>query len=359
MFITHEHDMRMNMAPARAATKETDLQTLDDALRAFQRETGLRTEKRRVEFLLGRQRVDAVVRIQEPAGPIEYLVEIRKNLRETTLGQLVQRFAQNPGKWIVIAPYVPAYLAKRMRELGLQFIDAAGNAFIHEPPLMIFLHGNRAKEPVREQGEEGLLATGGIRILFALLCQPKLLQATYRELGEAAGTALGTVAGVMKDLTRDGYLLDRGTRGKRLVRREELIVRWTRAYAQRFRKQQLIGRFATEQADLWKDLQLAGRGALWGGEVAAQKLTHHLKPVITTLYAHKPIDTLIVDLRLRRDDRGTIELRNRFWRFKVAEPAADTVPPLLVYADLLATADARNIETAQTIYERFLAEHIE
>lgn len=36
--------------------------------------------------------------------------------------------------------------AERMRELGLQFIDAAGNAFIHDPPLMIFLQGNRAVE---------------------------------------------------------------------------------------------------------------------------------------------------------------------------------------------------------------------
>ena len=350
--------MRMNVAPPRVAMKETDLQTLDDAINAFRRETGLRTEKRRVEFLLGRRKVEALVRIDEPAGPIEYLVEVRKNLREATLGQLVQQFTETPGKWIVITPYVPAHLAKRMRELGLQFMDTAGNAFIHEPPLMIFLHGNRAKEPVREKGEEGVLATGGVRIVFALLCQPKLLNVTYREIGGAAGTALGTVAGVMKDLTRDGYLLDLGTRGKKLAHTKELVERWTRAYALRFRKQQLIGRFAAEQADLWKDLQLAGRGALWGGEVAAHKLTHHLKPAVTTIYVHKPVDTLIVDLRLRRDDRGPVELRDRFWRFKVTEPAPDTVPPLLVYADLLATADARNIETAQIIYERFLTKHI-
>jgi hypothetical protein len=356
MFKIYEHVRQMNMARARAVKKAPDLQTLDDALTAFQRETGLRAEKRRAEFLAGKQPVDAVVRIEQPAGPVEYLAEIRKTITEPMLGQLVQRFTANPGKWIVIAPYIPAFLAKKMRELRLQFMDAAGNAFIHEPPLLIFLHGNRAKEPVREKGEEGFLAAGAIRILFVLLCEPRLLNATYRELGAAAGTALGTVAGVMKTLAADGYLFDAG--GKKLVRRKDLVDQWTRAYALRFRRQQLIGRYAADHAELWKDLQLGGRGALWGGEAAAHKLTHHLKPAITTLYIHKPVDTLVLDLHLRKDDRGPVELRERFWRFKMTDPVGDTVPPLLVYADLLATADARNIEAAQAVYDRFLKKHL-
>jgi hypothetical protein len=346
------------MPRARTVKKGPDIQILDDALLAFQQETGLRAGKRRVDLIAGGEPVDAVVRIDEPAGPVDHMAEIRKNLNEATLGQLVQKFAQNPGKWIVIAPYVPAHLAKKMRELRLQFVDTAGNAFINNPPLLIFLQGNRAKQQVRERGEEGLLAAGGIRIIFALLCEPKLLNATYRELGAAAGTALGTVAGIVKILIQEGYLIDPGRGRKKLVRKKELVDQWTRAYALRFRRQQLIGRFTAERPDLWKDVQLAGTGALWGGEVAAQKLTHHLKPAVTTLYAHKPAETLVVDLHLRRDDRGAIELRERFWRFKVTDPAGDTVPPLLVYADLLATADARNIETAQIVYERHIKQHL-
>lgn len=338
------------------AKKAPDLQTLDDALIAFQRATGLHAEKRQAGFLAGKQPVDAVVRINEPAGPVDYLAEIRKTLTEPMLGQLMQKFIANPGKWIVIAPYVPAYLAKKMRELGLQFMDAAGNAYVHETPLLIFIYGNRAGEPVREKGEEVAFNAGAIRILFVLLCEPRLLNATYRELAAAAGTALGTVAGVMKALAADGYLLDTGT--KRLMRKQDLVDQWTRAYATRFRRQQLIGRFAADRADLWKDLQLGGRGALWGGEVAVNKLLHHLKPAITTLYAHKPVDALVIDLRLHRDDKGPIELRERFWRFKMTDPVADTVPPLLVYADLLATADARNIEAAQEVYDRFLKKHL-
>lgn len=346
------------MPRTRAVHREPDLQMLDEVLRVFRRETGLRAEKRGADNLAGRTAPDAVIRIEKPAGPVDHRVEIRKNLNEAALGQLVQKFAENPARWIVIAPYVPAHLAKKMRELRLQFMDRAGNTYIDDPPMLIFVHGNRAQDRTNERGEEGLLAAGGIRIIFALLCQPKLLNATYRELGAAAGTALGTVAGVMKILNREGYLIDPGRGGKKLVRTKELVELWTRAYALRFRRQQIIGRFAADRHDIWKDVHLGGTGALWGGEVAAHKLAHHLKPEVATLYAHKPAETLIADLHLRRDDRGPIELRERFWRFKVTDPGGDTVPPLLVYADLLATADARNIETAQIVYDRLLKQHL-
>jgi hypothetical protein len=51
-----------------------------------------------------------------------------------------------------------------------------------------------------------------------------------------------------------------------------------------------------------------------------------------------------------------LELRKPFWgRALRVEGRPDTVPPALVYADLLATGDARCIETAQMIYDDHLA----
>jgi hypothetical protein len=63
-------------------------------------------------------------------------------------------------------------------------------------------------------------------------------------------------------------------------------------------------------------------------------------------------------LRLIKDATGEVELREKFWRFEAPE-YPDLVPPLLIYADLLATADDRNIETAQKLYDAHLAELIE
>jgi hypothetical protein len=52
---------------------------------------------------------------------------------------------------------------------------------------------------------------------------------------------------------------------------------------------------------------------------------------------------------------AVVEVRKRFWNFPGDPEHVDLVPPLLVYADLLATGDARCIETAKMIHDRYLA----
>jgi hypothetical protein len=43
-----------------------------------------------------------------------------------------------------------------------------------------------------------------------------------------------------------------------------------------------------------------------------------------------------------------------FWNLSANEKYPDIVPPILAYADLMATEDGRNLETARLIYEQFL-----
>ncbi|MGI8543463.1 MAG: type IV toxin-antitoxin system AbiEi family antitoxin [Aridibacter sp.] len=56
---------------------------------------------------------------------------------------------------------------------------------------------------------------------------------------------------------------------------------------------------------------------------------------------------------LIRDESGNIEMLDKFW---TQEETDETAPPLVIYADPVATADGRNLETAQIIYERYLAD---
>jgi hypothetical protein len=50
-----------------------------------------------------------------------------------------------------------------------------------------------------------------------------------------------------------------------------------------------------------------------------------------------------------------VEVLARFWHCDHELAGQGVVPPLLIYADLLATGDLRNIETAKVIHERYLA----
>ena len=89
-------------------------------------------------------------------------------------------------------------------------------------------------------------------------------------------------------------------------------------------------------------------------------LTQYLKPKTVTIYSESNLPKLQAQHGLRRDSNGEIELLRRFWKFDQWEKKSlQTAPPLLVYADLLSTADDRNLETAEIIYEQYSARLVE
>lgn len=130
------------------------------------------------------------------------------------------------------------------------------------------------------------------------------------------------------------------------------------AYAAKMRQKRIIGRYRAPKPDFWQQADLTRFDALWGGETAAYYLTRYLKPEIITIYTHRPINDLILDLKLRKDDNGDVEIRDKFWTFDTVETNQKLVPPLLVYADLIATEDTRNIQTAKMIYGDYLERYL-
>jgi hypothetical protein len=100
---------------------------------------------------------------------------------------------------------------------------------------------------------------------------------------------------------------------------------------------------------------LLPQNAYWGGEPAAEKLTRYLKPAQFTIYAREPIAKLVATARLRADAVGNVEVLETFWNFETDKDFPDVVPPVLAYADLLATHDGRNAEAARMIYEQRIA----
>jgi len=266
---------------------------------------------------------------------------------------------------ILVTRYVTRPQAKRLRELEIPFIDTAGNAYLNDPPLYVFLAGSQPhRPPVAGDETRRLYRPGGLRVIFVLLCAPELAGAPMREIARAASVALGTVKGVFDDLVAADHLPRRRRRGRptdrdrtapELRHRDTLIRRWTEAYAERLRPKLLIGRYAAPTRDWWRGVDPARYHAAWGGEVAAFRLTQYLEPATVTLYVDGRPNRLLAEHRLRRADDGPVEVLERFWRLPNAAPAA-CVPPLLAYADLLAIGDHRTVETAVEIHERWLAQ---
>jgi hypothetical protein len=128
------------------------------------------------------------------------------------------------------------------------------------------------------------------------------------------------------------------------------------AYPEQLRPKLGLGRFKADDPDWWKHVDITGYNACWGGEVAAAKLTRHLKPEKVIIYAPEPPGKLIIEQKLRKTTGGDIEILKSFWKFDHEFHALGIAPPLLIYADLMVTGDDRNIETAEIIYDKYLAQ---
>jgi hypothetical protein len=332
---------------------------LNDALGEFRKNTGLIVDV--VEFegrtLDVKYRHDAIIKIKWDDLDYYFAAEIKNIVTRAILGVAVQQLNQFQKKGMLVAKYINPRIADELKKMDVPFIDTAGNVYINEPPLLIYIKGNKPTDKdILEQPARTFRPTG-LQVIFALLCNPGLENKPYREIAIKADAALGTVGWVMYDLRRMGYLIDASPRNRRLVQKDNLLNRWVAAYPEQLRPRKMIGRFKADNQYWWENTDLKEINALWGGEVAANLMTEYLKPQIITVYAKQPIGRFLLKNGLKNDVNGDIEILKIFWKFKQDHMHNDLVPPLLIYTDLMATGDTRNIETARIIYEKELSKY--
>lgn len=298
---------------------------------------------------------DLLIRINNAPAPTEYRAEIKQYLNKQTVGLLAAKLAQGHTPTMLVTDYVNRQQADRLRRLNIPFIDTAGNTYVNEPPIFVFATGNKPEILPTAKPRVRLFQPTGLKLIFALLNQPRLEQKPYREQAEVAGIALGGVAWIMGDLRDGGYLIEPTPKNRRLINKRALADLWVENYPARLREKLVLGRYTTTHDQWWQDTDIAPHFAYWGGEIAADHLTHYLKPQDVTIYADTVPARLLLENRLQKAPDGNIEIVKRFWHFEYPEKDLQVVPPLLVYADLIATGEARNTEVARMVYDEYVA----
>lgn len=306
-------------------------------------------------------RVDKIpfVSIRRGKQHLLYAVEVQQMLRPANLGSVLQQLERRGEKVILVTDYVTPALADELKSRRIAFMDTAGNAYLEDGPLLIWVKGQKRPEKQATFNAGRAFQPTGLQLVFTLLCNSQALNQPYRELARMAGVAHGTVGWVMPDLQQQGFVRDlsgkRGTR--RLFQQARLLDQWVDAYARVLRPRTLLGRYYVKTLLGWQDWPLTEYAAQWGGEPAAALLTNYLQAGELTIYVEKMPGLLAARMKfLKQPEPGhtaVVEVRRRFWNFPADTGSSRTelVPPLLVYADLLATGDARCIETAKMIYD--------
>jgi hypothetical protein len=336
-----------------------EYQTLQDAIAALQGTTGLKTVKVDVRPLGTHKLADALLTITLNGHKQRFVAEVKTIDRRVAVAQirtqLRELIAQRyPGyRPLLVATFVTPDLAEECRRLDLPFLDTAGNLYLPTDTFVADIQGKaRPARPLKDTYRANNPA--GLKIVFALLCRPALVGLPYRELAKFARVALGAIGPVLNDLTQRGYLQKSRTQAFILLRKKELLNEWVTYYPANLRPTLRPRRYQADREQLIH-VDLEAFGAYWGGEYGAEKLAHYLKAEHFTIYTPiPPLTTLMTKARMRQAADGNTELLQIFWHPQLIDQPTAIAPPLLVYADLMATTDGRNLEAAKEVYERFL-----
>lgn len=327
-----------------------DREIVIKATRELEATTGLKTT---LHFYERPDGPDAIIGIENEDYKIEFDAELKVFVNRTRLGLVVNQLKGVKGRPLLVTEYVNPKLMETIEEYGINFIDATGNALIKVPPLFIKIKGNKNEI---KKNPKAIFNAAELQVIYTLLCNPGIENRTIRVVEEYTGVATGTVYNTFQKLVDLGFMKEANFQRYRLLRKEELLDRWVTLYPEKLKPKYLIGRYNIEENQIL-NIRLRDYNAHWGGEEAAARLTNYLRPFMYTIYIAEKEGEFILRNRFKKDQKGNLELLKKFWKDDGRNNWA-TVHPILIYADLLATGDPRNIETAKIIYEAEVVRYI-
>jgi len=334
-----------------------DTQLLTNALQAFKEITGMPAEITAEEIAAPTGFVDAEIQL----GDMQPLIaEIKKTLRPANLGAALANLKRFNRPGILITEYMTPQMADNLKEMDIPFLDVAGNAYLKTPNTFVYITGRKRPKELTTQGQNRAFRAAGLKVIFTLLTLKGQLKAPTREIAHNAGVANGTVGNVLKDLEKLGYIYRSKTKGIVIENKDRLIDNWVEAYPRELRPQLKAQRFQILHPDWWTEFTYDRwqKNQMWlGGEPATALLTQYLFPEKITVYGRPDFKKLakVVEQPVR-DERGNFELLEPFWNFEteVLNETHQVCPPLLIYADLVATGEARHLDAANIIREKYL-----
>jgi hypothetical protein len=247
---------------------------------------------------------------------------------------------------LVFTTYAAPKTADTFRRAGVQYVDAAGNAWLSFGDVLVDIRGHgRPDRPTTHTRLKGnLFSSARAQVVAVLLAWPYLWGASQRVLAHAAGVSLGQAHQALALLADAGY--DKNTVRSRQA---ALLDLWAAAFPTGLAHRLTLASFQGD-VDEPKVTDRGGR-AFISGEPAVRDL---LRPASLTLYVEELDPRLPVVNRWRTDGIPNIVVRRVFWRDpdEQALSRLAVAPWPLVYADLLSSDDPRVRGAAEQWRER-------
>ena len=297
----------------------------------------------------------ALITLSRAAHRQQYAAVVTERM---TLNSVIRghRPPGSPLTLLVIGDRVSRRSAAAFRQAGIQFVDALGNASIRFGDVLVEIQGRTdpGGQPTDARNDQSrppanIFRSRRAQIVLVLLTWPDLSRATVRDIAEASGVSTGQAHDTLGQLEQTGFIVPRS---RRLDRAEELLDLWAAAYPTGLGRRLELGRF---HGDPTAPVSGPAAGRSWYLSSESARDSGVLRPATFTVYLDHLDPKLPV---LNRWDASTarppnIFVRHKFWKSpspgeEDPDPAGRNAPWPLVYADLLATRDARLSEVART-----------
>lgn len=279
-----------------------------------------------------------------------------------TVGQLCKSTDKKRGKNSGEVPmlYVTVNLTPKTiayaEASGINVLDCAGNCVLQSPEnsSSVFFFANKGEKPLADFEDDSypIFREAGLKVIFYFLLERNNINKTYREIQSATGVAIGTVKNVIAGMVYRQFARVEG-RKRFLTNIERLLTHWIIGYGQNLRPKLFVTRMKFRdkaRQETWKDIALP-EGVLWGSEPAEALSGQYLTPGDFVVYTDEPISALLKTGTMMPQVDGNIAVYQKFWK---TDYAGKTVPPVLIYADLMDAGNGRCVEAAKRMTENEL-----
>lgn len=288
---------------------------------------------------------------------LKFYFSFQKKIKKDSLNTIIYYLEQLPKPRLLVSNYINTSIANELKNRDISFMDLVGNYYMNKLPILIDVQGKRLNKP-QPKTSAAMFKPTGLKVIFIFLVNENFINLPYRQIAELAGVSLGMVGRIINSMQENGFLVQKDKKTKLLLDKKKLLEQWVIYYQNSLKPSILLNRYSSPDSKWWKNLKLNKDQTYWSGEIAASILTNYIKPANATIYLRENLGKFVISNKLKENNNGDIEILKTFWGESLLDTETNTVPAILIYADLLAIKNARSQETAKIIYEQEIAKHI-
>lgn len=282
-------------------------------------------------------------------GNVKLVGEVKSYVNNANFNQMLFRLQEirqtsKLPTMLIVGDISPQNLMKFAEE-GFNVLDHAGNCYINIPPLYILITGQKLVKP--KETVKKVFNDSAIKLIFYFLLDKSNIAKPYRKIVEETGFSIGTVKNVIEEMTLQHHII-KTPKGRVLMDWRKLLDDWQVAYNQTLKPKLFLKKMTLakpERIKNWKDTKLP-QDACWGGESGANLTDGYLIPEIHTIYTGGDSNEIIRTRRILPSSEGEILVYKKFWTGIEENHIA---PKILIYADLMGTANSRCLDAAKRI----------